>query len=415
MPDRPGRSEFGCAVAGDDARRVRVAADPRTACDTLQALASDCLVVVRAAVALNHATPPSAHAILADDADERVRALLARKLAALLPSSDDSVRDRYRDRALRILATLVEDEATRVRAAIADVLKEMPQAPREMILRLARDTAVQVSEPVIRLSPLLTPDDLLALLASPPTAGAATAIACRPNLAPEVADAVAASADDGAISALLRNRSAAIREATLDGLIARAAAVDLWHEPLVARPALSARAARALSEIVTTSLLQVLVSRGDLDPVVVAELRHRLERRVALCSGAEASGAPERGQDAYAHARALQERGRLTGGVVREAARRGDTAACAAFLAAAANVPLSVVYRAAELRSAKGIVSLAWAAKFSMRIASILQTVLANIPPDALLAENQTGGYPLAPEEMRWQIELLTETADALR
>ena len=67
-----------------------------------------------------------------------------------------------------MLAELVEDEAVRVRAAIADVVKDMPQAPRELILRLAHDSAVPVSEPVIRLSPLLTTEDLLALLARRP-------------------------------------------------------------------------------------------------------------------------------------------------------------------------------------------------------------------------------------------------------
>ena len=40
----------------------------------------------------------------------------------------------------------------------------MPDAPRDLILRLARDAAMEVAEPVIRFSPLLTEDDLLALI-----------------------------------------------------------------------------------------------------------------------------------------------------------------------------------------------------------------------------------------------------------
>src|SRR5689334_10597611 len=119
----------------------------------------------------------------------------------------------------------------------------MPNAPKKLILRLARDTSMSVAEPVIRLSPLLTSEDLLALLASVPCAETVSAIARRPNLTEAVSDAIATRADTEAIRALLANRSALIREVTLDSLIAQAARYAEWHEPLVHRPALPARAA----------------------------------------------------------------------------------------------------------------------------------------------------------------------------
>ena len=55
-----------------------------------------------------------------------------------------------------------------MRVVIADCVKAMPDAPRELILQLAHDTALAVCDPVVRLSPLLTDADLLALLATPP-------------------------------------------------------------------------------------------------------------------------------------------------------------------------------------------------------------------------------------------------------
>ena len=194
--------------------RVRLGAAADTPAETLGELAADPSVTVRAAVAMNPAAPDRAHRLLAGDADERVRTLLARKLAALIPSLHLSNRLAVEAHTLATLTQLVEDEAVRVRAAIADVVKDMPAAPRELILRLARDSALPVSEPVIRLSPLLSAEDLLALLADMPAGGVARAVAVRPHLPSRVCDALAACADNDAIGALLGNGSAAIRSPT---------------------------------------------------------------------------------------------------------------------------------------------------------------------------------------------------------
>ena len=172
----------GATLAEAEAARVRLGAAPDTAPDMLHALAADPLVTVRAAVAMNAAAPAHAHRMLAADPDERVRALLARTLSALIPDLPAPARSALAQHVLATLAALVEDAAERVRAAIAEVVRDMPQAPRELILRLAQDSAVPVSDPVIRLSPLLTPADLLALLAEPPSPATAASVAGRPAL-----------------------------------------------------------------------------------------------------------------------------------------------------------------------------------------------------------------------------------------
>ncbi len=315
-----------------------------------------------------------------------------------------------RERMLATLSGLIEDEAVRVRAAIADVLKELPQAPRALILRLARDCAVPVSEPVIRLSPLLTAEDLLALLAQPPSAATATAIARRPDLHESVSDAIAATADSAAITALLGNRSAAIREATLDALVARAAAHEDWHDPLVRRPMLTRRAARRLSEIVATHLLEVLAGRDDLDPGTAAELRQRLADRLGLAErpdGEDSPGPSGAAEHAIATARALFAKGELTEQAMIGVGQRGDSGLCAAMLAVAVGVQVGVIERAAALRSAKALVSLAWAAGFSMRAGVAVQSILGRLSPSAMLRATANGDFPLAPDEMRWQIDLL--------
>lgn len=392
-----------CGLA--EGARVRLGAAADTAPDLLHVLAADPSVVVRAAVAMNVAAPEQAHRLLAADRDERVRALLARKLASLIPDVPGQDRAALAQHVLETLAALVEDEAERVRCAIAEVVREMAQAPRELILRLAHDSAVPVSEPVIRLSPMLGTADLLALLADAPTPATATAVARRPGLHASVSDAIVATADTAAITALLANRSAAIREATLDALIARAAQHAEWQHPLVHRPALSARAARALSEIVTTQLLGVLASRGDLDPEVTRDLRRRLHEREARA--APAPGAADTAEAGMQLAWSLREAGRLDEAAVLAAAERAEAHLCAALLAVAADVPLAAVERAATLRSAKALVSLVWKGGFSMRCAGPVQALLGRLGPLQALRGGDGSTFPLTPDEMRWQVDFL--------
>jgi uncharacterized protein (DUF2336 family) len=389
------------------ATRVRMGASTATEPAVLRGLATDTSVTVRAALALNPAAPSQANETLAGDPDERVRILLARKLAALVPGLSAADQLQLHRETWATLAALVADEAVRVRAAIADAVKDMPAAPREMILRLARDTELPVSEPVIRLSPLLTTDDLLALLANAPPPETALAVARRSRLDEAVSDAIAASADSAAIHALLANPLAQIREATLDALVTRSVEHIDWHEPLVRRPSLPPRAARMLSEIVAMHLLEVLATRADLPPPLALELRSRLVARLHSDTGEPPARTDPTAEQALADARALAEHGKLPEEAVLAAARRGEARYAAALLAVAAGTSVTVVDRAASLRSAKGLVSLVWKAGFTMRSAVALQSLLARLAPEAILTSSPGGNFPLAVEEMRWQLEFL--------
>jgi uncharacterized protein (DUF2336 family) len=394
-------------VSSSEAARVRLGASTATEPDVLRSLAGDPSITVRVALALNPAAPSQLNETLAGDPDERVRILLARKLTALAPSLSAADQAQLHRATWATLTALVADEAVRVRATIADAVKDMPVAPRELILRLANDTAMSVSEPVIRFSPLLTTDDLLALLANAPASGTALAVAHRSRLDEEVSDAIVASAGNTEIRALLANPSAQIREATLDALIARSVEHTDWHEPLVRRPSLPLRAARILSEIVATHLLEVLATRADLGPELAEDLRQRLVTRLQSDAKEPAVRLEPTAEQVLSDAHALARRGELAEEVVLDATRRGEARYATALLAVAAGTSVSVVDRAASLRSSKGLVSLVWKAGFTMRAAVALQTLLAHLAPDAVLTGGTSGNFPLAVEEMRWQLEFL--------
>jgi uncharacterized protein (DUF2336 family) len=389
--------------------RCRLASDTSTTPDVLTTLAQDQDVEIRAAVAMNPAAPQAADETLAADPDERIRVLIGRKLAAMMPRVSEQTHDRACARVMTMLGQLVCDEATRIRAVIADILKEMPQAPHDVILRLASDDVFAVSGPVIKLSPLLTEEDLIGLLATAQPDQAA-AIASRPGLPSGVCDVIAAGFDAETIRALLENGSAAIREATLDRIAARATCQTSWHGPLVRRPVLSGRAARHLAGFVRDDLLRVLADRTDLAPDVLADLRTRLDARLHYQTGSAARGHGDESA-LLDEARALAARGDLVEHALLAAAAHGDDRRALAMLAVAADVPIGVARHAAKLQSGKGVVSLVWKAGFSMRLAVALQSLVAHLSPAALLRPNARGGFPLEADEMRWQIVFLSQTA----
>lgn len=375
-----------------EALRVREGANPATPPARLAGLARDPSVTVRASLAMNPAAPPDAVAALARDADERVRAVLAQRLATLVPTLPPGSQDRLRAQVWDTLTLLALDAAEKVRAVVAEEIKALPDAPHATVLCLAQDPAAAVHEPVIRFSPMLTTEDLIALLARP---ASRVAVGRRAALPEPVCDALVATGDAVAIQALLENPSARIREATLDALVDESAGHPDWHAPLVDRPALSAGALRALAAIVAEELLDRLLRRAALPADVAAHLRRQVNQRLGS-TPAPADPAMEV----------------PTAPAFVEAIRVGDPVRLATMLAVAAGVPATIVQRAVRLRSAKGLVSLAWRAALPMPVAIGLQTVLGGIPALDMIV-GQDGEYPLTPAEMTWQLDFLAGSATA--
>ena len=100
----------------NEATRVRIGSCTGTPREVLEALANDASVTVRAAVAMNARAPVQVDEQLARDGDERVRALLARKLATLVPGLSGSERGVLQQRAYDTLTMLVTDEASAVQS-----------------------------------------------------------------------------------------------------------------------------------------------------------------------------------------------------------------------------------------------------------------------------------------------------------
>lgn len=234
MAPVPLKNVLPALQSGSEERRA-LAASGTAPPEVLMLLATDVAVVVRAAVANNPAAPPHADRLLAQDADVPIRTTLARKLGARAPELMAEDAPRRLRLAREALLLLAQDVVAQVRAALADTLADMPDAPRALVLSLAQDLALEVCEPLIRLSGVLTDPDLLALVAAPPNPHTRAAVARRLFLRATVGDAVLASADAAAIAALLRNASAAITPEALTRLALQVRAMPWLREPLASR------------------------------------------------------------------------------------------------------------------------------------------------------------------------------------
>src|SRR5579859_4404105 len=206
----------------DPADRRRVAENQHVKPEVLYFLATDPDPDVRLAIARNQATPIQADVLLSRDSEETVRADLAAKIARFAPDLRPDETDKLKAMTYQVLETLIQDQAVRVRRVVAETLKDMNTAPAGLIQRLARDPELAVAGPVLQYSPVLTDDDLLDIVRQLPIPGAAAAIARRRRLGPAVADEIGNGMDVDAITALLSNSSAQIREDTLDRLVERA-------------------------------------------------------------------------------------------------------------------------------------------------------------------------------------------------
>lgn len=384
----------------DPAVRAALARHPDARPEVLYYLAADPDPEVRAAVAANTATPVQADEVLSTDVDEDVRHDLALKIARLIPDMHEDELEKVRELTFTVLDQLSRDQLPRVRALLAEELKQARWAPRPLVKRLAMDALAVVAAPILEYSPLLGDADILEVIAAGCAGDALAAVARRADLSEDVADAVVATMDIPAVTALLTNKSARVRAEALDQVAENAADVEAWHAPLVMRPELSIRAVRRISGFVATALVEQLAKRSGLDAETAAALRDTLQRRVN-----ESEGDLE--LEERLQARELGKADMLDDDALDLAIEGSRHEFIREALALRSGLPPDSVDKLLRANSGKAVVALAWKAGLSMRMALRLQSKVARIPPARMVNARNGTDYPLSDEDMRWQIEAL--------
>lgn len=401
---------------GDEVSRAELAQRGDVAPEILYFLAEDPSPKVRRSLASNEAAPRRADLILAQDKDEAVRGSLAEKIVRLAPGVGPDEHDRLRNMTYEALSLLAKDQAVKIRQILADALKEVADAPPDVIRRLAWDVEAAVATPVLRFSPVLTDDDLIEIIQARPSPGSVAAISQRADVSENVSDAIVDSDDEEAVALLLGNASAQIREETLDRVINMAVDVDLWHMPLAMRPKLPSSAAVKVARFVAEDILKQMVARDDLPQDAVKAVREVVHKRLGgaeaiLGEDADGGVAGERGMrvdDDEIFDRTAKEwaLGKIDEESVKRALKENDLVYAMAMIAVMADLPLRIVKTACRRSSAKGCVAVAWQARISAATAEEVQRKLGRIQPKDLLRAVD-GEYPLTDDEMVWQIGFL--------
>ena len=364
---------------------------------------------VRAAIAKNESAPHQADLRLATDDDETVRGGLAEKIANIAPHLTAGDQDKVKAMAYEALEILARDQVTRVRQIISETLKDVAGAPPEVIRHLAWDAEIVVSGPVLQYSPVLTDEDLLEIITHGTATGQLSAISRRRNVPVSVVDALVETSDVEAIGLLLANKSAQIREETLDKVIEQAADVESWHFPLIARPLLSLGSAKKLASFVAQNLLNELISRVDFSPEMIQEIRAVVEKRI---DNPEAKAIDENAETpleaAYAEVQKLDSINELKESNILAAVRKGRREFVIAALALRTELRPIVMEKVFRDKAVKGIVAAVWKAKLSAKTAEIIQRDIAKLDEEKILKASGVE-FPLSEGELEWQFEVISE------
>ncbi len=384
-----------------DAAGMRVVAADHTAHpEMLFYLAASGDIETRVAISTNPSTPYQADEILCGDHEDRVRMPLIGKMVGRLAGTDkvDQV-------ARGILRRLANDQSVAIRQMLAEEIKASDNVPVDIVHRLARDSHEIICCPVLENSPLLDDTTLIGIITEQLCTPALSAIARREAVSEEVADHIAGTSNTQAISALLVNSGAQIREQTLN-LIAEAGTDQKpWHEPLALRPILSARVIEKISTYIASDLLKRLSERNDLDSNTTELLSGRLKQRLESQEGNVVDR--EAVLDVLEKELANQhKRGKLDAGYVAELAKDEQHMAVWVSLGILSGTNTAFAYRIFSSGNAKAVCALVWVAGLPASLIELLQSTVGGISEDNLLLSEENDQFPLTERELNWQLEL---------
>lgn len=229
------------------------------------------------------------------------------------------------------LTFALDDSSPLVRRALAMVLAERSDAPRALVLSLARDQA-EVSGLLIVSSPLLTEADLMDLAGSAERL-ALMAIALRPDVTMRIASAIILRDDAESLYTLLCNREARIASASLIDVAARHGSAARLREVMLQREDLPVEARHLLMRAVAESLASFVGTGGfltmDRQKRAIGEAIEDGTLAIAKAAGADLP-------DFIDH---LRERAELTSALLLRSVLTGDTCFVAGALAEICALP----------------------------------------------------------------------------
>ncbi len=207
-----------------------------------------------------------------------IRAVAAQRICRTF--RDSKLNDDEREFAYKILNYMVHDVADIVRRALSVTLKNSPNLPRNIALKLAADID-SVAVPLIENSPVFNDSDLIAVLKSK-AAAKIMAVAKRKTLSDPITRAIVRFGDHHAVAEMAANDGAVISEDTAAAILTLYKDDDLIKESFIDRRDLPVSIAEKLITLVTEDVAIQLQQRHALSPQVAIDLATRTRQRATV-------------------------------------------------------------------------------------------------------------------------------------
>lgn len=269
--------------------------------------------------------------IKATDEDERAAA--AHKLCRSMDKAE--LDDADRAAAQKILRMLSQDAAELVRRAMAVTLKASDLIPRDVARRMAADVD-SVALPMINFSPVFTDEDLIEIV----RAGSAVrqvAVASRPNVGRDVAEAVSEVGCEQSVRALAANDNADVSESALGRCVDRFGSSREIVAAIAYRQVLPLSVTERLVELASDAVREHLVTRHAVAPETAIRLAAYARERATVDLVDQASNQSDLPQ----FVASLNARRALTASLLLRALARGQMALFEHGMAELAGTPLA--------------------------------------------------------------------------
>lgn len=222
-------------------------------------------------------------AVLQRDRSPQARAQVAAKFGRqfdeLCGAADQAV-------ATAVLELLVRDLEVEVRQALASTVAGSANLPPPVARRLAGD-AIEVAEPILRRSPVLSDEDLVRVVRTN-AMQYALAVAGRERLSTLVSDALVDTGSAEVVARLVENTGASISQSTMQRVIADFRGDEQVHARLIRRPELPFELVEQLIAVMGERLEWELIRDRGMSAEEARALMHAVRERASISFTARA-------------------------------------------------------------------------------------------------------------------------------
>ena len=222
-------------------------------------------------------------AVLQRDRSPQARAQVAAKFGRqfdeLCAAADQAV-------ATAVLELLVRDLAVEVRQALASTVAASSRLPPEVARRLAGD-AIEVADPILQRSPVLSDDDLVRVVRTN-AMQYALAVAGRERLSELVSDALVDTGHAEVVARLVENAGASISQSTMRRVVEDFRGNEQVHARVIRRPELPYELVEQLIGVMGERLEWELIRSRGMSVEEARTLMHAVRERATISFTARA-------------------------------------------------------------------------------------------------------------------------------